>query len=69
MVHKIRVGDKVNYNNLVCTVIGVEHKGSHEYLELQPLGSSAHLSVDSSQVNKIMHEGIRDTSIESPLYD
>lgn len=69
MVHKIKVGDKVNYNNLVCFVTSIERKGPHEYLELQPLGSSARLSVESNQVNKIMHEGVKEDMLGEPLYD
>ena len=69
MLHKIRVGDKVNYNNLVCLVVGIEYSGSKEFLEIQPVGSSARLNVETSQVNKIMNEGSIDNSIESPLYD
>lgn len=69
MLHKIRVGDRVYYNNLVCSVISVEHAGSKEFLELQPVGSSARVSADSNQVTKIMSEGIKDTISEEPLYD
>lgn len=67
MVDKIKVGDKVRYNNLVFTVVSVEPAGSKEYLEIQPGGSSTTISVDSSQVTKIMSEGIRD-KVEVPLY-
>ena len=69
MVHKIKLGDKVNYNNLVCQVTSIERSGNREYLELQPLGSSARLSVDSQQVNKIMNEGTKENMIGEPLYD
>lgn len=69
MVHKIKVGDKVNYNNLVCYVTGIERSGNCEFLELQPLGSTARLSVDSQQVNKIMNEGTKDNPLGEPLYD
>ena len=69
MLHKIKVGDKVNYNNLVCHVVGIEYSGSKEFLELQPLGSSARLSAESKQVNKIMSEGIKDNVLGEPLYD
>ena len=69
MVHKIKVGDKVNYNNLVCHVTGIERVGSKEFLELQPLGSSARFSVESQQVNKIMNEGTKENLLGEPLYD
>lgn len=69
MMHKIRVGSKVNYNNLICMVTGIEHKGSKEFLELQPNGSTARISVESNQVNLIMNEGTKDTSFGEPLYD
>lgn len=69
MVHKIKVGDRVNYNNLLCRVVGIEYSGFKEYLELQPLGSSARCSVESKQVNKIMSEGIKDNVIGEYLYD
>ena len=69
MVNKIKVGDKVNYNNLICHVTGIERSSNREFLELQPLGSTARLSVESKQVNKIMNEGTKDTMIGEPLYD
>lgn len=69
MVHKIKVGDKVNYNNLICHVTGIERAGNREFLELQPLGSTARLSVDSQQVNKIMNEGTKENLLGEPLYD
>lgn len=64
----IRIGDRVEFQNKVCLVVGIESNGN---LLVQPYGGGmdCRFTVSASNINKIMNEGRAEINYGERLND